>query len=663
MNTVKSTFFQIIKRRELLIFFVLIVAGISLYGWLFDNLALASFSLRYKPISPIIAVTFIALSILLHIKVNFEKSRLTTTIVTILLFLIALFYSIVFLSNFFNFIHGIEIFFVKNIDRYGNVLTSYMSPIASLLIIFICISILSISQNNSYIIKNIGGSFTLLVFLISSVLIIAYLYKAPLLFGSQVIPVSLPAVICFLLFSITLLRIYELKFLTHKLIKDNTVTRQLLKSFLPIIVFTVLLEGFLITNISIKPNSLTLFVALILFIVVAVIIFIVIKVSENLGDKLMKAEQALKESEEKYKSLIETANIGIGLSKGGKSLYSNPALQEILGYDENEIIINPFVDFFHPDDKPLVIERMKKRSMGELINNSFQARVIRKNGDIRFVEVVTSTFKINNEQYNQAIITDITEKKLAEQALKESETKLLQLNTDKDRFISILGHDLKSPFNNLLGLSEILTEDIRKLDIVEIEDIANNINKSARSTYNLLEDILLWARAQQGKIPFNPQNLSFKDICMNILETLIPNAKAKNIVINYSSADHLNVFADNDMLKTVLRNLVTNAIKFTNNGGTIRIRAEQTDSKTKISVSDNGIGIPPENLTKLFDISEVITTKGTAKETGTGLGLLLCKEFVEKHGGKIWVESKYGKGSDFKFTMPIFTDQANAINN
>ena len=162
----------------------------------------------------------------------------------------------------------------------------------------------------------------------------------------------------------------------------------------------------------------------------------------------------------------------------------------------------------------------------------------------------------------------------------------------------------------------------------------------------------MWARIQQGKIPFKPQNLSFRDICRDTLDVLNPNANVKGITINYSATDKINVFADIDMLKTVLRNLVSNSIKFTNNGGAIKISAKQTYSEITISVSDNGIGIESEDLTKLFDISQVLTTTGTAKETGTGLGLLLCKEFVEKHGGKIWVESEEGKGSDFKFTLP-----------
>ncbi len=245
----------------------------------------------------------------------------------------------------------------------------------------------------------------------------------------------------------------------------------------------------------------------------------------------------------------------------------------------------------------------------------------------------------------------------------KSEIRLRQLNADKDRFISILGHDLKSPFNSLLGLSELLTKNIHKYDFDKIENLVININKSAQRSVDLLDDLLNWARAQQGNIPFKPQNLSLTDVYNDVLITLNPIADEKNIVIKCLTEDRLNVFADIDMLKTVLRNLVSNAIKFTNNSGTINIITEQTQSDVIISVSDNGIGIPPENLAKLFDISEVLTTKGTAEETGTGLGLLLCKEFVAKHGGKIWVESEVGKGSDFRFTMPIFTEQANNINN
>ena len=240
---------------------------------------------------------------------------------------------------------------------------------------------------------------------------------------------------------------------------------------------------------------------------------------------------------------------------------------------------------------------------------------------------------------------------------------LVHLNNDKNLFISILAHDLRSPFTVILGLSDLLTENIRQFNIDKIEKLVNEINQSAQNTFTLLQDLLKWSRVQSGKIPFEPQNLSFTDICKDILKILNPNADAKNIKINYFASDEINIFADSDMLKGILRNLVSNAIKFTNNGGAININAEENSENVTISVSDNGIGIKPDNLTKLFDISQIQTTTGTAEETGTGLGLLLCKEFVEKHGGKIWVESELGKGSDFKFTLPVLTEQSSTINN
>ena len=164
-----------------------------------------------------------------------------------------------------------------------------------------------------------------------------------------------------------------------------------------------------------------------------------------------------------------------------------------------------------------------------------------------------------------------------------------------------------------------------------------------------------WARAQSGKLPFEPQKLNLTEICRDILEILNPNAISKNITINYPKTDHISIYADIDMLKAVFRNLVSNAIKFTNNGGRININAKNNHSNVIVTISDNGVGIEPENLLKLFDISQVHSTRGTGDEKGTGLGLMLCKEFIEKHGGRIWAESEYGKGTDFKFSLPAFS--------
>jgi PAS domain S-box-containing protein len=398
------------------------------------------------------------------------------------------------------------------------------------------------------------------------------------------------------------------------------------------------------------------------------------------GDKLVALKginldiTERKKSEESLKSINE--RFALATTAAAISVWEHDFITDMIQIDDNfnkiygntqsnyQIEFNQFNKFIHPDDVDIIKINIEEAIKSDK-NMNYEFRIIRPDGNIRNISAYG---KIVKDKTNKPIKfigvnMDISDFKNAELAIKENERKLLQLNVDKDRFISILSHDLKSPFNNLLGLSEVLTEDIRKLDIAEIEDIANNIYKSARISYNLLEDILMWARTQQGKIPFKLQNLSFADICKNILEILNPNANAKNIAINYSAPNEINVFADIDMLKTVLRNLLSNAIKFTNKNGAIDIYAEENAGNVTITVSDNGVGIQPDNLTKLFDISEVLTTSGTAKETGTGLGLLLCKEFVEKHGGKIWVESEVGKGSDFKFTLPIPVEQVNDINN
>ena len=380
----------------------------------------------------------------------------------------------------------------------------------------------------------------------------------------------------------------------------------------------------------------------------------------------IRIEQKLKESDTKYR-LIADYNYDweFWLSNELKFNYNSPSCERVSGYKPVDFSNNPnlFTQIIHKEDLA-TYESHHKSSGNNKACKEMDYRIITSSGDIRWISHVCQPVFDEEGNYlgRRGTNSDITSRKNDENKISELNTELKRKNADKDRFISILSHDLRSPFNNLLGLSEILTENINKLNIDVIKTIGSHIHTTARNTYNLLEDILKWAGAQQGKIPFNPQILNFRDLCIGILKILNPNANVKYITINYSASDQINIFADTDMVKTVIRNLVSNAIKFTNTGGIIDINAEQNSEYVTVSIADNGIGIEPENLKKLFDISEVLTTKGTAGETGTGLGLLLCKEFVAKHGGKIWVESEEGKGSAFKFTLPIPADRANDIN-
>ena len=238
------------------------------------------------------------------------------------------------------------------------------------------------------------------------------------------------------------------------------------------------------------------------------------------------------------------------------------------------------------------------------------------------------------------------------QILKAQSQELQKLNADKDRFITILAHDLKSPFNTILGFLSLLTKNVRKYDADKIDEQLSYIQGVAQNTFKLLEDILTWVRSNAGKLPFAPQQVNLTTLCQSVIENLQLQAHSKNITIDQvATADQL-IFADKDMIHTVLRNLVSNAIKYTKSGGGITISAQQDNDNTTITVSDNGVGMTEQQIKKLFDISEKISTEGTDNEPGTGFGLMLCKDFVERHGGKIWVNSEVGKGSDIIFTLP-----------
>ncbi len=235
-------------------------------------------------------------------------------------------------------------------------------------------------------------------------------------------------------------------------------------------------------------------------------------------------------------------------------------------------------------------------------------------------------------------------------AIKTAELK--ELNSSKDRFFSIIAHDLKNPFNIIIGFSEILNEEIKANDVARINEYANNINTSAIQTLRLLENLLEWASSQSGKISFNPLPISIMELLDEELKMAKDMAIAKNIELIKTYSEDATIVADRNMVKTILRNLISNAIKFTRRNGMIEVKAGIIGNQLEISVRDSGIGMTKEIMKKLFRIDADISTRGTEDEKGTGLGLFLCKDFVEKHGGKIWVESESGKGSVFSFSLP-----------
>ena len=202
----------------------------------------------------------------------------------------------------------------------------------------------------------------------------------------------------------------------------------------------------------------------------------------------------------------------------------------------------------------------------------------------------------------------------------------------------------------------MLISEFKKSDTKTIETHLLLLQKSANQAFSLLNDLLNWAIAKSSKQVFNPFQISLYEICEEVKDNVLELSNSKNIKVRNLISMESEVFGDIDMLKTIMRNLVLNAIKFTDTNGKIDISAEINDGEILISVKDTGVGISKQRLPKIFSIDEVCSTTGTKGEKGTGLGLLLCKEFVERHGGKIWVESELLKGSDFKFTLPLHLD-------
>lgn len=230
---------------------------------------------------------------------------------------------------------------------------------------------------------------------------------------------------------------------------------------------------------------------------------------------------------------------------------------------------------------------------------------------------------------------------------------LKELNATKDKFFSIIAHDLKSPLNQLLGLSEILQKELSKGNGDELKNLAKLMNESAKSGRLLLENLLEWSRSQTGTINYNPGILDLAKISNEVIKLNENNSTQKNIAIQSKIKEGLLAFADENMIKTILRNLISNGIKFSKNKGKIVLEAKMEDNRIVYIVSDNGIGIKPADLKKLFRIDINPNSIGNSKEKGTGLGLILCKEFVEINGGEIWVESKLDEGSIFKFSIPV----------
>jgi signal transduction histidine kinase len=295
--------------------------------------------------------------------------------------------------------------------------------------------------------------------------------------------------------------------------------------------------------------------------------------------------------------------------------------------------------------EPTILLRLEKSKFDELIEHyPHLARGI-------MISLI-SRLRYNNIQ-EEELAQKSQELSREKEVVEHRKSELEKLNANKDKFFSIIAHDLKNPFNTIIGLSELLLYNLDQYPREKIREFITQIYNYSTHTYTLLDNLLQWARSQTHQMEVQPDFIDLKVLIDDNVSLLTNKAEEKKIVLQTDVGDHAaQVYADENMISTVIRNLVSNAIKFTSEKGLVEIHTYSRQGEVVLSVSDNGVGIPKENLPKLFDLKTSYSTHGTHSEKGTGLGLLLCKEFVQMNRGRIWVESEPGKGSTFYVSLP-----------
>ncbi|OQY46469.1 MAG: hypothetical protein B6242_07750 [Anaerolineaceae bacterium 4572_78] len=377
------------------------------------------------------------------------------------------------------------------------------------------------------------------------------------------------------------------------------------------------------------------------------------------------AENALRRSKDRYRTVSRLTSdyilsVQFSYEKKPDNIWHTDGFIRQLGYADDEFEgIEGWQSLIHHEDKLIMDEHLATTLSGETSVSEY--RIITKSNEIRWIQ--SSTHPMWDDAHKNVIgliiaAKDITERKESSIALKKVNTDLIRLNADKDKLFSIIAHDLRGPFQPLLGMTELLSLSIDKCDdIAEMKQLADYAHQSARNVYELLEKLLQWSRLERGGIPYQPISIDLYEIVTTIVELLSPNATEKGVTLQNHILQGIAVHADKDMLDTVIRNLTTNALKFTPSGGSITFSAvlehEVGNKKVEVSVSDTGVGMSQDIVDKLFNMGTYHTTLGTNQEKGTGLGLLICKEMAEKNGGNIWIESELGKGTSVKFTVPL----------
>jgi PAS domain S-box-containing protein len=420
-----------------------------------------------------------------------------------------------------------------------------------------------------------------------------------------------------------------------------------------LISYTPLLES----RLGFKATSIILIVGLSLSVLLTIITYLLInkriltanayaerKTAGNSLRQLQEDQQILLDNIPAWVFFKDTENRFIRVNKTFADVMGM-SVKQLEGKSLFNIFSNEQAEAYWKDDKEVVSSGKSKNKIIESMETP--------NGNIW-----VQTDKIPYRDIEGNVVgligfsLDITDRKYAEDELKKSYENVIKVNAEKDKFFSIIAHDLRSPFNGFIGLTGLMAENSEKFSTTEFIEHSKSLNSAAKNLYKLLENLLEWSQIQNGSTDYDPKNLHLDKIVSESIDTIYDRALQKRITITREIDIKQKVFADEKMIGTVLRNLLSNAVKFTRVDGKVSIKSEHPENGTIIiSIEDNGVGIPEKDIKRLFKIKEKVSTPGTDGEISTGLGLLLCKEFIEMHGGKIWTESKENTGSKFSFTL------------
>ena len=382
-------------------------------------------------------------------------------------------------------------------------------------------------------------------------------------------------------------------------------------------------------------------------------------------EELLRSQVKLDAERERYFDFYNLAPVGyLTISEQGLVLEANLTAATLLGRNRAELDKRPISQFILKEDQDIYyVHRKQLFDIGK--PQTFELRIVKKDNTTFWALLATTQLQdINGNSICRVVMSDITALKQAELEIKLKNEELHKANAEKDKFFSIIAHDLRSPFQSFLGLTQEMAEELPRLTKPEMQEIAVNMRDSATNLYRLIESLLQWSIMQQGLMPFNPKAVLLLPIVSESVAMVLEPAGKKGIEITSHIPDAIKVLADSNMLQSVIRNLFSNAIKFTAKGGAINLSAKYAgDNNVEISIKDSGIGMSSEMVDNLFRVDVRTNRKGTEGELSTGLGLLLCKEFVEKQGGKIRVESEEGKGSVFYFTIPCNPESENRKKN